>query len=328
MSLSPTEQGRLPDFNRPQLPAIPDITASRPLTKLPNPGTLDRSSLSPTVPSLSSPSRLSRNRVFRNPFITRPNFSIANTPSRSRQSSASRTTGLENIPPPPSGRELEIETNRDTLERQIELEQQREAEQAAAENSPDAAELSDGSTPETPELAAASEPDSATQLEKLQARFSYSAEDTTDEEAEAAYEAWIEQTQGQSEDTLETIDTEILALEPGLDLCAQDSPRNGEVGILVAPDGSPIDTVVLRSTGYEYLNDEALGVLMDSDFPETETPVRYAVEVVVDYDAETCRSLEDVLDTVQNNEQTAVEPAPSPAAESEQDAADEQDAVE
>ena len=280
------------------------------------------------MPSLSSPSRLSRNRVFRNPFITRPNFSIANTPSRSRQSSASRTTGLENIPPPPSGRELEIETNRDTLERQIELEQQREAEQAAAENSSDAAELSDGSTPETPELAAASETDSATQLEKLQARFSYSAEDTTDEEAEAAYEAGIEQTQGQSEDTLETIDTEILALEPGLDLCAQDSPRNGEVGILVAPDGSPIDAVVLRSTGYEYLNDEALGVLMDSDFPETETPVRYAVEVVVDYDAETCRSLEDVLDTVQNNEQTAVEPAPSPAAESEQDAADEQDAVE
>ncbi|MEO0352781.1 MAG: energy transducer TonB [Cyanobacteria bacterium P01_A01_bin.15] len=336
VTLSPTEQGRLPDFNRPQLPSIPDITSSTPLPKLPNPGILDRSSrfLSPTAPSLSSPSRLSRNRVFRNPFITRPDFSIANTPSRSGQSSANRTTGLENIPPPPPGSELEIETNRDTLERQLELERQRDAEQTAAENGTDAAELSDEtSTPEDTELAAASETDGGSQLENLQARFNYSVEDTTDEEAEAAYVAWIEQTQGQSEDTIETVDTEILTLEPGLNLCAQDSPRNGEVGILVAPDGSPVDAVVLRSTGYEYLNDEALEALVDSDFPETETPVRYAVEVVIDYDAETCRSLEDVLDTVQNSEQTAAEPADgsSPAEgseqESEQDSADEQDSL-
>ena len=336
VTLSPTEQGRLPDFNRPQLPSIPDITSSTPLPKLPNPGILDRSSrfLSPTAPSLSSPSRLSRNRVFRNPFITRPDFSIANTPSRSGQSSANRTTGLENIPPPPPGSELEIETNRDTLERQLELERQRDAEQTAAENGPDAAELSDEtSTPEDTELAAAAETDGGSQLENLQARFNYSVEDTTDEEAEAAYVAWIEQTQGQSEDTINTVDTEILTLEPGLNLCAQDSPRNGEVGILVAPDGSPVDAVVLRSTGYEYLNDEALEALVDSDFPETETPVRYAVEVVIDYDAETCRSLEDVLDTVQNSEQTAAEPADgsSPAEgseqESEQDSADEQDSL-
>ncbi|MEM1240874.1 MAG: energy transducer TonB [Cyanobacteria bacterium P01_H01_bin.26] len=338
VTLSPTEQGRLPDFNRPQLPSIPDITSSTPLTKLPNPGILDRSSrfLSPTAPSLSSPSRLSRNRVFRNPFITRPNFSIANTPSRSGQSSANRTTGLENIPPPPPGSELEIETNRDTLERQLELEQQRE--QTAPENGADAAELSDAnddisSTPGDMELAAASETDGASQLEKLQARFNYSAEDTTDEEAEAAYAAWIEQTQGQSEDTIETVDTEILTLEPGLNLCAKDSPRNGAVGLLVAPDGSPVDAVVLRSTGYEYLNDEALEALVDSDFPETETPVRYAVEVVIDYDAETCRSFEDVLETVQNNEQTAAEPAegssPSVGNEqgSERDSADEQDSL-
>ena len=336
VTLSPTEQGRLPDFNRPQLPSIPDITSSTPLPKLPNPGILDRSSrfLSPTAPSLSSPSRLSRNRLFRNPFITRPDFSIANTPSRSGQSSANRTTGLENIPPPPPGSELEIETNRDTLERQLELERQRDAEQTAAENGTDAAELSDETiTPEDTELAAASETDGGSQLENLQARFNYSVEDTTDEEAEAAYVAWIEQTRGQSEDTIETVDTEILTLEPGLNLCAQDSPRNGEVGILVAPDGSPVDAVVLRSTGYEYLNDEALEALVDSDFPETETPVRYAVEVVIDYDAETCRSLEDVLDTVQNSEQTAAEPADgsSPAEgseqESEQDSADEQDSL-
>ena len=95
-----------------------------------------------------------------------------------------------------------------------------------------------------------------------------------------------------------------MALEAAFNLCAQTPPNNGEIGVLVAPDGTPSNPTVLRSTGYDYLNQVAIDTLMNSEFPETDNPVRYPFEISVSYDAETCRSAEEILETVRNNPET------------------------
>ncbi|MEL6936657.1 MAG: hypothetical protein AAFO59_08330, partial [Cyanobacteria bacterium J06607_17] len=104
-------------------------------------------------------------------------------------------------------------------------------------------------------------------------------------------------------ETLSEIPTaDVGAVEvAALNLCVATPPNDGLVGILVAPDGTPNESVVLRSTGYEYLNQAAVDTLLEeSDFPETETAVRYPFEVLVSYDAETCQTSEEIIDTAQD----------------------------
>lgn len=333
VTLSPAEQGRLPDFNRSRLPAIPDINSRPSVNNLPNASSLNRSNIftrpnifnrssnnRTTNPSLSSPNTLSRNRPFQNPYIPRPNISIRNTPTQSDQS-RDRKTATITIPAPPPSVVPEIDTDQDTLARELELEQQ-QAEQAAAEQSepneglpelPDQSDQSDqeatAEDTENPEVAANPEAtDQPTQLERLQAKFNYDAASTTPEEVEDNYQTWKEQTDSAIEGAVETADIGELNLDADFNLCAQNPPTNGEIGILVAPDGTPSNPTVLRSTGYDYLNQVAIDTLMNSEFPATEQAIRYPFELVVNYDAETCKSAEELLEVVRNDEQSSTAP--------------------
>ena len=322
VTLSPAEQGRLPDFNRPQLPAIPDI-GSRPPTidNLPNASTLNRSNIPNifnrsnsqiTTPPFSRPNLLSRNRPFRNPYIPRPNLSIRDTPSRSDQSSDRRTAAITNIPAPPPTAAGNPETEPEQSASNLQPDQQQPPAAETPEVPEGLPELPEQSeqTPEiegeTPEIAAIPESESQpSRLERLQAKFNYDPTNTTPEEVEANYQAWITlpEEEEDADPTIATAEIGELTLDGSFNLCAANPPMNGEIGVLVAPDGTPSDPTVLRSTGYGYLNQAAIDTLMNSEFPETETSVRYPFEVIVNYDAESCRSAEEILETVRNNNQ-------------------------
>ena len=343
VTISAAEQERLPDFNQPQLPSIPNLNSPPPsINNLPNASTFNRPNIfnrpgsSLTTPSLGSPNNLSRNRPFRNPYIPRPNLSIRNTPSRSARSSDRRTATITNIPKPPPSIIRGAEIDEDTLNRQLEIERQQEAaeqaEQTQPEGLPELPEQPESSgeeetAPEDTEVAANPETaDQPTQLERLQAKFNYDATDTTPEEVEANYKEWEAQTEDESDGAVETADTLLeLSFDAGR-LCAQNPPTNGEMGILVAPDGTPSDPTILRSTGYGYLNQAAAEALINTEFPETEQSVRYPVEIIVNYDDEACKSAEEILETVQNTEQSEAEQSEADQPEAEQSEAESSDA--
>ena len=91
--------------------------------------------------------------------------------------------------------------------------------------------------------------------------------------------------------------------------------------MLVAPDGVSDEPTVLRSTGYEYLNQAALDTVVGAEFPETEAPVRYTFAIVVGYDAETCKRAEDILETVQTPESASSDSPSEDAEQNEEDQA-------
>lgn len=325
VTLSPAEQGRLPNFNRPQLSSIPDITASTPLRNLPNPTIFNPPSGSRfKTPSRSSPSSslLNRNRPFSNPYIPRPNLSIRNTPSRSSQSSERRNTPITNIPTPPAVNERGL-SEEEIKKRQLEIEEQQAAAAAAEQEStntaepapglPELPEQSDGPTPpeDTEDNVVAANPEAEIQmsrLEELQASsgLNYDETRTNPETVEDNYALWETETPLEEEVAIQTTEnTEPVIVGEGLNLlCNQAEPQNGEIGVLVAPDGTPINADMLLSTGYEALNQAALDAGVNGrQYAETETATRYRIGVAVDYNhEETCTNAAEILESARANQ--------------------------
>ncbi|NEQ50964.1 MAG: hypothetical protein F6K11_12655 [Leptolyngbya sp. SIO3F4] len=316
VTLSADEQGRLPNFNRPKLPSVPDFPSSN----------ITRSSNSTAIRNLPSAgaltsrpnifNRYSSRRIPTPPSITRPrlfnnqySIAITDTPTRSEESQKRREAPIS-VPPPPT----------DTLETALAIEAQQAADTEQAITSPPEqtvdqgklSELPENSSevldPENSELAANSDtPRQPTQLERLQAKFNYDDANTTEDEVEANYEKWITpSSEKENAIPIATAEPVELQIESGFNLCVENPPTDGEVGVLVAPDGTPSNPTILRSTGYEYLNQAALDAILAGEFPETETPVRYPFSViVVDYDHETCQNGDDILNAVQNYDEQA-----------------------
>lgn len=328
VTLSPAEQGRLPNFNQPQLSSIPDITASTPLRNLPNSTLFNPSTSRLKTPSSSSSSLLNRNRPFNNPYIPRPNLAIRNTPSRSSQSSDRRSTPVTNIPVPPSVNERGL-SEEEIKKRQLEIEEQQAAaaaaEQQEAANNPEPApglpelpEQTDDPTPEdtenTEDNLVAANPEAEIQmsrLEELQASsgVNYDETKTNPETIEENYALWETETPLEEEVTLQTTEaTEPVSVGEGLNLlCNQAEPQNGEIGVLVAPDGTPINADILLSTGYETLNQAALDEGFNGrQYAETETATRYRIGVTLNYDHEaTCTDAAEILENARANQQDA-----------------------
>ncbi|MEO0432751.1 MAG: energy transducer TonB [Cyanobacteria bacterium J06656_5] len=335
VTLSPAEQGRLPNFTRPSLPSIPNSSSSATtsLRTLPSASTLTRPSSPLTRSNIfdryTNRTNISRgSRRFNNPY----NLPTTNPPSRSARSSDRRTTIVGDIPAPPRDFGRNLESDADTLETELELERQAEA-RAAAEAPTGLPELppqsedvpetegsgTEGLDPENPEVAInAEESREPTQLERLQAKFKHDPTDTSEDAGALRYEAWLTPSEDESETSDDEASSEIPSDIPtadagaveveALNLCVANPPNDGLVGILVAPDGTPEESVVLRSTGYEYLNQAALDTLLEEgDFPETETAVRYPFDVLVGYDAETCQSGEAIIETAQDAPNTPEE---------------------
>ncbi|MEM9805177.1 MAG: hypothetical protein AAF959_07840 [Cyanobacteria bacterium P01_D01_bin.56] len=334
VTLSPAEQGRLPNFNQPKLPSIPDITATtspRSLPSLPNSTIFNRSgsrlgSRLSTPPGIGSSSGLNRNRPFRNPYIPRPTFNTRNTPTRSAQSSERRTTAVTDLPPtPPSNANRGVElTDEEILKRQqqLEAEQAANAEASNNEESPGLEELPEQSGEQTSEtseqVAINNDAEQLSRLEQLQARFQYNDEDTQQEAVDENYDTWESETEeaiAAMDIAVETAEKSELTIDSGFGLCVANAPTNGEVGILVAPDGTPSNPKVLRSTGYEHINQAALAALLEEDeYPAADVAVRYIFDLKVDYDADACNTGDEILETAEETPQTEnAAPAEEPA---------------
>lgn len=79
-----------------------------------------------------------------------------------------------------------------------------------------------------------------------------------------------------------------------LSLCLEKPPHNAEVGVLFDSQGNVAgEPSLIRSTGYEALNDEIIATIRSyEDFPPNRNSKAYLIAFEVDYDADTCVSLE------------------------------------
>lgn len=103
---------------------------------------------------------------------------------------------------------------------------------------------------------------------------------------------------------VQTDDQTIRLRGRNISICLPEDPHDAEVGVLLDAQGDVVDEpVIIRSTGYEALNNEIKAkVIAFEDFPrdgeasptENRTPKAYRFEVEIDYDAESCVSLADL----------------------------------
>ncbi|ESA36674.1 hypothetical protein N836_06325 [Leptolyngbya sp. Heron Island J] len=144
-------------------------------------------------------------------------------------------------------------------------------------------------------------------LRDFLARLRHSVLITTEPEVEEAKQAWLENLREQPAIQV----SEPQALDQGLAIsypitdggsprrylsCLTPAPEKGLVGVVINPGGAiATEPTLLRSSGYEFLNDIALAKLQDyTDFPEANTQKLYTVDIEVDYDQDACIELSDL----------------------------------
>ncbi len=78
-----------------------------------------------------------------------------------------------------------------------------------------------------------------------------------------------------------------------LSVCLDKPPENAQIGLLFDSDGERVNQpVLIRSTGYDILNLEALALVTSAEnLPNQRASKAYLYDVTVDYDAEACVSL-------------------------------------
>ena len=135
-------------------------------------------------------------------------------------------------------------------------------------------------------------------------RLRHSVLRTTDPETEEAKQKWlVSLTEEQDLNVSEAQGLE-KAVEISYPLIADDEgrrflscltplPEKGLVGVVVDADGEiATEPALLRSSGYEFLNEIALEKVKDyTDFPEESSQQAYTIDVEVDYDEDACVDL-------------------------------------
>ncbi len=145
-------------------------------------------------------------------------------------------------------------------------------------------------------------------LRDFLARLRHSVLRTTDPEVEEAKQAWLATLSEQPD--IKVSDPQDLdkALEINYPLTGDDNgsrrflscltpvPEKGLVGVVVNPDGAiATEPTLLRSSGYDFLNDIALAKIQDyTDFPNADSQQLYTVDVEVDYDKDACIELNEL----------------------------------
>jgi hypothetical protein len=152
------------------------------------------------------------------------------------------------------------------------------------------------------------------EVSELSELLAYSEADTDDRSASQNRADWIADIQRQANvGTIESIEpTEISDLTEiaypievseqadmearSLSLCLEKVPHNAEVGVLFDAQGDVADEpALLRSTGYAAINDEIIATVLGyEDFPPNRSSKAYLLEFDINYDAETCVSLEEL----------------------------------
>ncbi|NEP18070.1 MAG: hypothetical protein F6J97_14380 [Leptolyngbya sp. SIO4C1] len=138
--------------------------------------------------------------------------------------------------------------------------------------------------------------------------YTYRPEKTTAEATAAAKSAWLSAVRARTGlATLESQSVEppvglryplekdaSLAYERNFVACLSETPQSALVGVdFDAAEEMAADPALLRSTGYEFLDQEAIArASQQGEFPSQKAQKAYTVEVVIDYDAERCFGLD------------------------------------
>jgi len=123
---------------------------------------------------------------------------------------------------------------------------------------------------------------------------------TTPNEATAAQVAWLT---ALNESGAVQVDPEEPALPElkgfeqevpyPMNICLPIAPSDANWGVLVNPDGSiEGEPEMLRSTGYRRFDERSQALVEAFEFPETEHPQAYIIEVPVDYNSLLCQKLD------------------------------------
>lgn len=182
---------------------------------------------------------------------------------------------------------------------------------------------------------AGDEEDSESALQDyLQAR-QYHEELTAAEDVDAAREEWTANVREASGiDNLEINQLAPLEMPYGRRNCLNPRPSNALIGILVDPEEGLVgDPTLLKSTGYPFLNEEAIAAItrreaiaaitQGMEEQEVQTPTALQLDVKVIYDPEVCVDLGAIAPESRSDDQPdqteAGTPSPNPSAPLEED---------
>lgn len=121
---------------------------------------------------------------------------------------------------------------------------------------------------------------------QLRASLTYDSTDVSEEAAEANTDAWlaaISEAQGEI-----PADTAELTIDSQFKACREVPPTDALVGVVVNPDGTQENATILKSTGYEVLNRQALEAVENADFDRPEVATQYQVQIDVIYKPAGC----------------------------------------
>ena len=131
---------------------------------------------------------------------------------------------------------------------------------------------------------------------QLLAGYSYDATDVDEAAAEENKQEWLVAS-AENKSGVET-ETTTLEIDSQFKVCKENPPTSGLVGVVVNPDGSQENAQVLKSTGYDVLNRQALSAVEYYSFEQPSQPTQYLVDIGVIYEPEGCVDAlpEDVLE--------------------------------
>lgn len=127
----------------------------------------------------------------------------------------------------------------------------------------------------------------------------YSSQGTTAEAAAANRQDWVAALQD------ETDNPDLAVVEEPIELpvsyrgrvCLSPEPGDGLIGVWIKADGSLGDQpVLLQSTGYPLLNQQAADAIAELAFPAADADTLYQIAVKVSYDGEGCLKREQILE--------------------------------
>jgi hypothetical protein len=274
----PVPAGRLPSPTLPTGRTNPSPSFGLPRTTF-NPSTFgrlpDRTIIQTPTVSVLPPS----------PTTALPNLNPANPSTSSGDTSTLDNTTLPELSgtqPAPSAQDLQTAPRSigDALDT---AEETRSPAATAGSNAPEPNQPTDlAARPSDPTDIAPAQGNSNRLLE----RFVYDSTDVSQAEADVNLQAWLAETaENKSE-----IDTQQISItiDSNFKVCKENPPEDGLIGVVVSPDGNKEETTVLKSTGYDELNRQALDQVERTDFGQIAVPTQYQVAVSVLYQSGGC----------------------------------------
>ena len=132
----------------------------------------------------------------------------------------------------------------------------------------------------------------------LREDLAYDSRLTSDEAVAEKEKAWTESVATQ-QGVLPQAQTEV-EMNAAFKACRENPPSDALIGAIVNPGGEIETLDILKSTGYETLNQRAQDAVKNYDFSSVETPTDYRVTVKVNYDDNGCVDLEGLKERLAN----------------------------